>query len=142
MDSVFSGEEAYGKHLDLYLAHTQYLNLKGSSYLSYFAFLDMLRQGQVERKLDLKEKSLPAYLEYLQTLYTYLVSFFDRALPLIDIHSKIKEEEKQFEAAWNAGQVEGWESSSGKSGAAPVGEGIWCPYCQSKSISAALEVVY
>ena len=131
MDSVFSGEEAYGKYLDLYLAHTQYLNLKGSSRLSYFGYLDMLRQGKVERTLDLKEKSLPAYLEYVQTLYTYLVSFFDRALPLIDIHSKIKEQEEQFEAAWNAGQVEGWEAASGKKGPAPAGEGIWCPYCKS-----------
>lgn len=131
MDSVFSGEEAYGKHLDLYLSHTQYLNLKGSSHLSYFAYLDMLRQGKVERTLDLKEKSLPAYLQYVQTLYTYLVSFFDRALPLIDIHSKIKAEEEKFEAAWNEGKVEGWEEVSGKKGAAPAGEGIWCPYCQS-----------
>lgn len=126
---MFSGEEAYGKHLDLYLSHTQYLNLKGSSRLSYFGYLDMLRQGKVERTLDLKEKSLPAYLEYVQTLYSYLVSFFDRALPLIDIHSRIREEEERFEAAWPAGQVEGWETNSGVK-AAPTGEGIWCPYCE------------
>lgn len=31
LDSVFSGEEAYGKHLDLYDAHSQYLNLKGAN---------------------------------------------------------------------------------------------------------------
>lgn len=31
LDSVFSGEESYGKHLDLYNSHTQYLNLKGAS---------------------------------------------------------------------------------------------------------------
>lgn len=129
MDSVFSGEEAYGKHLDLYLSHTQYLNLKGSSRLSYFGYLDMLRQGKVERTLDLKEKSLPAYLEYVQTLYSYLVSFFDRSLPLVDIHSKIRQEEERFEAAWAAGQVDGWEIDSGKK-TAPSGEGIWCPYCE------------
>ena len=125
---MFSGEEAYGKHLDLYLSHTQYLNLKGSSRLSYFGYLDMLRQGKVERTLDVKEKSLPAYLEYVQTLYNYLVSFFDRALPLTDIHQKIKEEEEKFEAAWAAGEVEGWETEGKK--AAPVGEGIWCPFCK------------
>ena len=125
---MFSGEEAYGKHLDLYLSHTQYLNLKGSSRLSYFGYLDMLRQGKVERTLDVKEKSLPAYLEYVQTLYNYLVSFFDRALPLTDIHQKIKEEEEKFEAAWAAGEVEGWEAEGKK--AAPVGEGIWCPFCK------------
>lgn len=135
---MFSGEEAYGKHLDLYLAHTQYLNLKGSSRLSYFGFLDMLRLGKVERTLDVKEKSLPAYLEYVQTLYTYLVSFFDRTLPLINVHTQIRQEEEQFEAAWAAGQVEGWQSESGKqSSAAPAGEGIWCPYCMSPRQSQA-----
>jgi hypothetical protein len=89
----------------------------------------MLRQGKVERTLDVKEKSLPAYLEYIQTLYNYLVSFFDRALPLTNIHQKIREEEEKFEAAWSAGQVEGWESEGPKK-TAPTGEGIWCPFCK------------
>jgi splicing factor 3A subunit 3 len=31
LDSVFSGEEAYGKHLDLLLSHSQYLNLRGAN---------------------------------------------------------------------------------------------------------------
>lgn len=63
MDNVFTGEETYGKHLDLYYYHTQYLNLKGSSRLSYIGFLDMLRHGRVERSLDLRERGHPAYLE-------------------------------------------------------------------------------
>lgn len=136
LDAIFSGEEAYGKHLDLVQAHTQYLNLKGSSRLSYFGYLDMLRQGKVERTLDVKEKSLPAYLEYVQTLYNYLVTFFDKALPLTDIRSKVKEEEDKFEAAWAAGEVEGWETEAKK--AAPVGEGIWCPYCKSEVVDIGL----
>lgn len=63
LDSVFSGEEAYGRHLDLYEAHSQYLNLKGSTRLSYIAYLDLLKQGRVERTLDVREKSHPAYLQ-------------------------------------------------------------------------------
>jgi hypothetical protein len=31
LDAVFSGEENYGKYLDLYQSHTQYLNLKGAN---------------------------------------------------------------------------------------------------------------
>lgn len=60
---MFSGEEAYGRHLDLYEAHSQYLNLKGSTRLSYIAYLDLLKQGRVERTLDVREKSHPAYLQ-------------------------------------------------------------------------------
>ncbi|ORY22495.1 hypothetical protein BCR39DRAFT_551420 [Naematelia encephala] len=132
LDSVFSGEEAYGKHLDLYLPHTQYLNLKGANKRSYISYLDMLRHGQVEKTLDVKEKSVPAYLEYVQTLYNYLLSFFERALPLMNLQSKLEEEGAKFEQQWTDGQVAGWELDVGsKAKAAPANaSGIWCPYCQ------------
>lgn len=91
----------------------------------------MLRHGRVERTLDLKEKSTAGYLEYTQTLYNYLVSFFGRALPLVDIQAKIKADQEDFESAWRAEQVEGWEAESSSRGkvAVPAGAGIWCPYC-------------
>ncbi|WVN90747.1 uncharacterized protein L203_105990 [Cryptococcus depauperatus CBS 7841] len=131
LDNFFSGEEAYGKHLDLYLPHSQYLNLKGSTRLSYVAYLDMLKQGKIERTLDAKERALPGYLEYVQTLYNYLMSFFERALPLVNVQAKIKEEEKRFETAWETGNVKGWETSNGvKKQIGKEGEGIWCQYCQ------------
>ena len=146
MDSIFSGEEAYGKHLDLYSSHLSYLNLKGAtrcvllfldaavdtdtSRLSYIAYLDMLRHGRVERTLDLREKSLPAYFEYVQMLYTYLVSFFERALPLVNMREKLKEEEDSFASSWAAGQISGWAESSTKVKVAAInGSGIWCSYC-------------
>lgn len=89
----------------------------------------MLKHGKVERTLDLKEKSNAAYLEYVQTLYTYLLSFFERALPLVNIQKKIKDEEQRFETAWEADQIDGWENSGAKK-QANGGEGIWCQYCQ------------
>lgn len=91
----------------------------------------MLKHGKVERTLDVKEKLLPAYLEYVSHLYQYLLSFFERALPLIDIRAKLQEEEDSFAAAWEANQVSGWEAeSSGSKKAAPAdAAGIWCEYC-------------
>ena len=131
MDSVFSGEEAYGKHLDLYYPHTLYLNLEGSTRLSYIGYLDMLRHGKVERTLDTKEKTNQAYVNYVQTLYDYLVGFFSRALPLINVQAKLKEEEDNFATAWEADQVERWEDAKKSSAsAAPAGEAIWCGFCQ------------
>jgi splicing factor 3A subunit 3 len=124
LDSVFSGEEAYGKRMDLYQAHSQYLNLRGANRLSYVAFLDMLRRGYVEKTLDMKERGSTAYLEYVQTIYNYLLSFFDRALPLVNVQQKLKEEEDTFASAWEAGQIGGWQ----KGDDAPS-EGIWCEYC-------------
>ena len=99
--------------------------------LSYIAYLDMLRRETVERNLELRDKSTREYLEYVQTLYNYLVSFFERALPLMDLDAKLKEEGDNFAAAWEAGQVEGWTEGPAwkKAAVKPAGEGIWCPYC-------------
>lgn len=88
----------------------------------------MLRRGTVERTLDAKERASAAYLTYVTTLYNYLVSFFDRALPLIDIQDKLRQEEDNFASAWEAGQVGDWKGES--STTANNGEGIWCPFCQ------------
>ena len=109
------------------------------SRLSYIAFLDMLRHGKVERTLDVREKSLPAYLEYVQTLHSYLMSFFSRALPLLDLEAKMKEDEDSFASAWEADQVSGWAESSTKPKAAPIANarGIWCPYCASSCLEEA-----
>lgn len=138
LDSIFSGEEAYGKRMDLYQAHTMYLNLRGANRLSYVAFLDMLRRGYVERTLDTKERSSNAYLEYVQALYTYLLSFYDRALPLEDLQGKIKEEEENFALAWEAGQVTAWQSDVPAQREGPT-EGIWCEYCESLNSSTLTE---
>ena len=113
--------------MDLYLSHTQYLNLKGANRLSYIAYLDMLRQGKVERTLDIREKTNAQYLEYVNTMYNYLVSFFERALPLEDIHGKLADLETSFASSWKGGQVDGWSEASGSGS----GEGIWCPYCET-----------
>lgn len=128
MDSVFSGEEAFGKHLDLYYAHSQYLNLEGTTRLSYIGYLDMLRGGSVERNLETRERSTAAYSTYLETLYDYLIGFFNRALPLINVHSKLKHEEDNFASAWEAGQVGGWGEAKPK--AAASSGAIWCGYCR------------
>nr|XP_019050393.1 splicing factor 3A subunit 3 [Kwoniella bestiolae CBS 10118]OCF29323.1 splicing factor 3A subunit 3 [Kwoniella bestiolae CBS 10118] len=134
LDSVFSGEESHGKYLDLYLNHSQYMNLRGATRLSYLAYLEMLKSGKVERTLDLKEKTTQGYLEYVQTLYNYLLSFFERALPLVNVQAKLAEEEEEFKKDWADGKVAGWEAESSsnakKAQGNGTGEGIWCQYCQ------------
>ena len=99
----------------------------------------MLRHSKIERTLDVREKSNAQYLEYVQTLYNYLVSFFDRALPLEDVHGRLTEWESSFESAWVAGQVDGWdEKSNGSRISKPMenGDGIWCPYCERNARSS------
>ena len=118
----------------MYLPHSLYLNLEGTSRLSYIGYLDMLRHGKLERTLLVREKTTPAYLNYAQTLYDYLVGFFNRALPLVDLQKKLIEEEDNFASAWEAGQMSGWEDEKKKSDT-PAGEAIWCGFCMSPSVS-------
>jgi splicing factor 3A subunit 3 len=99
----------------------------------------MLRHGKLERTLDVRDKMTQSYLEYAQTLYNYLVSFFERALPLMDIRQKLKDAVEDFETAWEAGRVEGWNEGSSKPVSKAVqgnGDGIWCQYCQLAGIYA------
>ncbi|WWC68603.1 uncharacterized protein I206_102533 [Kwoniella pini CBS 10737] len=134
LDSVFSGEEAHGKYLDVYLNHSQYMNLRGATRLSYIAYLELLKSGKVEKNLDLKEKSTPGYLEYVQTLYNYLISFFERSLPLVNLQARLKTAEENFRSAWESGSLKEWEAESSSSKKAVSGNsdgnGIWCQYCQ------------
>jgi len=44
---MFSGEEAYGKYVDLYASHTAYNNLKNiAKRMSYLQYLDVLLAAQ------------------------------------------------------------------------------------------------
>ncbi|WWC87900.1 uncharacterized protein L201_002800 [Kwoniella dendrophila CBS 6074] len=146
LDSVFSGEESHGKYLDLYLNHSQYMNLRGSTRISYLAYLEILKSGKIVKgnnnnNLDLKEKSSAAYLEYVQTLYNYLIGFFERSLPLINLQSKLKQEEENFKSLWEKNEFEGWKiennnnnnnASTSQTNPNPnnTQEGLWCKYCQ------------
>jgi splicing factor 3A subunit 3 len=60
-------------------------------------------------------------------LYNYLLSFSKRTQPLVDVDALQHQAEEEFDALWEAGNVEGWESAP-KSNA--IGEGIWCPACE------------
>ena len=52
---MFSGEEAYGKYVDLYTSHTAYNNLKNiAKRLSYLQYLDVLlaaQEGKLHQEL-------------------------------------------------------------------------------------------
>lgn len=63
LDSMFTGEEGMGRHLDLNIQHTQYVNLKGAKRLNYMQYLNVLTKGRVAEELDQKEKEGVAYIE-------------------------------------------------------------------------------
>ncbi|EMD40919.1 hypothetical protein CERSUDRAFT_44990 [Gelatoporia subvermispora B] len=138
---LFSGEEGYGKYLDLYANHSSYNNLKNiGKRLAYLQYLDVLLASQsvpLHSELPPECRLAREYELYIRSLHTYLLSFMKRAQPLVDVESQQREAEAEFASRWDAGDVEGWEdtrrgktapnasaTSNGSEG------GIWCAACQ------------
>jgi splicing factor 3A subunit 3 len=67
---LFSGEEAYGKYVDLYANHTAYNNLKNiGKRLGYLQYLDVLllaQNGSVHRELSKETRLTKDYESYVQ----------------------------------------------------------------------------
>ncbi|KAI0040079.1 hypothetical protein FA95DRAFT_1503340 [Auriscalpium vulgare] len=135
--NIFSGEEVYGKYLDLYANHTAYNNLKNiSKRVSYLQYLDLLMAAQsapVHSELPKDARLTKDYELYILSLQTYLTSFMRRTQPLVDVDSRLSAAGAIFDKNWEAGEIDGWkEASSSKSQANGNGsaDGIWCSACQ------------
>ncbi|PRQ56090.1 putative transcription factor C2H2 family [Rosa chinensis] len=104
----FSGEEAYGRYLDLHELYNQYINSKFGEPIEYSAYLDVFSQPH---KIPRKLKSTRQYREYLENLVQYLVYFFHRTEPLQDLDRIFTKVETEFEEQWADGKVEEWENA-------------------------------
>ena len=138
---MFTGEEAFGRFLDLTTLHEDYLNLPGIKRLSYLQYLDAFDtfvppQCPVKRV----DKMTDQYLNYVGRLSNYLQDFLRRTRPLQDLDQLFRAFDQDFEQAWESDSVPGWggqEPSQGAAGpTAPktegTGSGIWCPDCEKE----------
>jgi len=132
---LFSGEEAYGKYLDLYANHTAYNNLKNigkrPGYLQYLDLLLASQDGPVNQDLSKETRFTKDYETYIQNLHAYLVSFTKRTQPLVDVDLQQQEAEVEFDRKWEAEEISGWEESKPKLQInGNDSSGIWCAACQ------------
>ncbi|KAL6291666.1 hypothetical protein ACE6H2_009176 [Prunus campanulata] len=105
----FSGEEAFGRYLDLHELYNQYINSKFGEPIEYSAYLDVFSQPQkIPRKLKLKLSR--QYSEYMENLLAYLMYFFQRTEPLQDLDRIFSKVETEFEEQWADGKVKEWEN--------------------------------
>uniref|UniRef100_A0A7S2W3N3 Matrin-type domain-containing protein n=1 Tax=Rhizochromulina marina TaxID=1034831 RepID=A0A7S2W3N3_9STRA len=107
--TVFSGEEVFGKYLDLHALHERSCNMKQFGPTEY---LDYLAAFSDFSKVPSGAKMGAAYAEYLKDLLDYLESFFQRAQPLVDFASISSERSTAFQEAWEKGTVPGWSAGS------------------------------
>ncbi|CBQ71404.1 related to RNA splicing factor PRP9 [Sporisorium reilianum SRZ2] len=144
IDRMFSGEEMAGRFLDLYLYHEAYLNLKGAKRLTYLSYIDDFdKLAGPSSPIPLHTKKTDAYRAYLVELRRYLDGFLRKTQPLADVDVLSAQAVSEFDAAWEKGEVQGWEEKGaevfggasggqgkGKAVAAAEGEGIWCAACR------------
>lgn len=126
VDNMFTGEEAYGRFLDLTTIHEQYLNLPGIKRLTYLQYLDHFDTfSQPSKKAD---KMTDSYFAYVGGLATYLESFMRRTRPLENLDVIFSNFDKDFEKAWEEDDVAGWKQEIKV--AAPSSDELYCADCE------------
>lgn len=91
----FSGEEIFGKYLDLNSNFLEFVNMSKKHFpeQDYLQYLDRFNTFfYIPEEL----RTSKPYLEYLQNLWKYLEDFFRRVHPLIDLDAIIHEWEVDF----------------------------------------------
>jgi len=104
VDIPFTGEEKYGKYLDLNELFAQYVNLDSLNGVEKIDYLAYLQQFRSFEKLPASRLYDRHYKKYTDELQQYLVSFFKRTQPLLNLDKELQASRKEFEAKWAKGE--------------------------------------
>lgn len=135
VDSMFTGEESFGRFFDLHTCYESYLNLpnaKRSNYLQYLDLFDNFTAGA--GSLKRAEKVTDQYFRYVGELAQYLESFLRRTRPLENVDKVIADFDAEFGSAWEKDTIEGWtkESTSTAEHHASTADAVWCQDCEKE----------
>ncbi|KAL3423101.1 splicing factor 3a [Phlyctema vagabunda] len=131
VDNMFTGEEAFGRYLDLTTIHELYLNLPGIKRLSYLQYLDAFDSFTPPLcSIKRPDKMTDQYFTYVGQLADYLESFMRRTRPLENLETIFTTFDEDFEKAWAENDVPGWKIEAGPSAAGTSTDGIWCADCE------------
>ena len=109
----FTGQEGYGRYVDLHSNYLEFLNLKKIAvhknrivkhldYVGYLANFDQFHEIPVSCKDS-------NYEMYLENLLSYMQSFFTRTQPLFNIGQLEEMSNSNFEERWKNKNIKGWE---------------------------------
>ncbi|KAI9731934.1 MAG: hypothetical protein M1834_004385 [Cirrosporium novae-zelandiae] len=138
IEHMFTGEESYGRFLDLTTHHEEYLNLPGIKRLNYLHYLDAFDHfGPPQMAMKKSDKMSDRYFKYLGNLVKYLEGFMRRTKPLEDLDKLFSSFDEEFEKDWAADKVSGWGSRNSQTASTGpktegTGEGIWCQACEKE----------
>lgn len=110
-DIKFSGEEVFGKYLDLNDLYLQFNNLirRINIEQDYIQYLDRFHSFFY---LPESLKSSKQYVEYLDSLWDYLMNFFQRVNPLIEFNSIMLDINDDFKSKIENGEISTIKTSS------------------------------
>ncbi|KAG6226719.1 hypothetical protein E4U34_006606 [Claviceps purpurea] len=135
VDTIFSGEESYGRFFDLNTCYESYLNLpnvKRHTYLQYLEHFDNFTPAYCGVKRA--EKLTDHYFNYVGELAHYLEDFMRKTRPLENTDKVLQSFDDEFGSLWEKNEIEGWAtepSTNGDSASTPSSpEAKWCKYCE------------
>ena len=129
--SMFTGEESWGRFLDLNTFHELFLNLKGVR--TNLSYIEYLKSFQGFRHLRRQTKN-ETYLKYLIQLQDYLESFLKRVEPIVNHDKLMNKLEVEFDSAWEQGIAPGQKDeingTSTTTTTTTNGSPLFCEACQ------------
>ncbi|KAJ0399203.1 hypothetical protein ATCC90586_000045 [Pythium insidiosum] len=166
---TFSGEERFGKYVDMHEFYLRFLNLpafqpvikkyvvektnarassrrarreSGSSsaasvpHIDYMTYLTHFHEFADVAESDKLRSS--GYETYLRDVKTYLLGFYRKTQPLVDLDDVIAETQSKFDKQWALNQVAGWNSrASGdaEQSQADASNSLFCRACNKQFTS-------
>ncbi|KAI0868308.1 hypothetical protein GGS24DRAFT_482777 [Hypoxylon argillaceum] len=135
VDTMFTGEEGFGRFFDLQTCHEQYLNLPNAKRLTYLQYLDMFDNfAPGAAGLKRSEKMTDQYFAYVGHLALDLETFMRKTRPLENIDKVLFEFDKKFEEDWDSDKVPEWKSevtnTTSNMGGSAASDGLWCEACE------------
>ncbi|KAI8894126.1 hypothetical protein BC833DRAFT_606006 [Globomyces pollinis-pini] len=131
LDAKFTGEESYGKFLDMNSLFLEYSNLKGVKRLNYLNYLDRFARFQ---DIKIETKKLPEYQSYLVNMTTYFADWIRRAKPLFNIEVFETQIRLDFDELWLKGEVPNWEREQ----APMLDPSLYCIPCDKQFTNRAV----
>lgn len=124
--SMFTGEESWGRFLDLNTFHELFLNLKGVR--TNLTYIEYLKSFQGFRHLRRQTKN-EDYLKYLIQLQGYLESFLKRVQPIVNHDKLMHKIGVDFDSAWDQGIAPGQKDDTNGT-ETTNGSPLFCEACQ------------
>eukprot|EP01029_Cantina_marsupialis_P030317 TRINITY_DN816_c0_g1_i2.p1 TRINITY_DN816_c0_g1~~TRINITY_DN816_c0_g1_i2.p1 ORF type:complete len:271 (-),score=77.58 TRINITY_DN816_c0_g1_i2:294-1106(-) len=127
----FTGEERWGKHIDLHPQHLKFINIvKEHEEMPYSWYLSKVMNFS---SVDEQIRRSPEWKEYITDLMNYLKEFFHKTHPLVNSEEMETENDEEFENNWNNNNIDGWNIPGSQGTSAekpnPNNKPLFCVYC-------------